>query len=251
MILRQFKKLVPLKYKKYFHFIKLYNHLTYAKDGLYTIHNPAFIKDEEFKKAYYAGKATGSWGGDDIDIEWRAHTAIWAAEKAFKLEGDFVECGVNRGGLSRAIIEYLNFGTSGKRFYLLDTFEGFDTSLLVESEKKKYDNKKPYAETYDVVKKIFEKFDNVNIIKGAVPYTLPQVLSEKVSYLSIDMNCVQPETATLDFFWPKMVSGGVVVLDDFAYSQHEEQNIAHTAWSKANNINILSLPTGQGLIIKP
>jgi O-methyltransferase len=101
------------------------------------------------------------------------------------------------------------------------------------------------------VKKTFGGFSNVEIIKGAVPHTLSRVSTEKVAFLSIDMNCVQPELGALDFFWPKMVSGGVIVLDDFAYQGFDEQNSAHTEWAKRNKIDILTLSTGQGLIIKP
>lgn len=240
--------MLPRKVKRILDFRDLYEQMTYTRDGLYTIHNCNFLKDPNFKRSYLAGKNTGSWGNNDI--EWRAHTVLWAARKAFGLEGDFVECGVNRAGFSRAIVEYLPFEKSGKKFYLLDTFGGFDKDLLLESEKKKYEKLSHYGDTYEEVKKTFTHFPNVIIIKGAVPYTLSQVPSEKVSFLSIDMNCVQPEAAALDFFWPKLVRGGVIVLDDFAYSGFEEQNLAHTEWALKMGIEILALPTGQGLIIK-
>jgi len=229
--------------------LRVQRQLKYAKDGLYTIHNCKFIEDEQFRRAYQAGKNTGSWG--KYDVEWRVHTALWAARKAYELEGDFVECGVNKGGLSMAIIEYLAFEKSTKKFYLLDTFEGFDRSVLLDSEKKKYNDASHYEKTYDEVRKTFGRFSNIEIVRGTVPFTLPEVKSSRVAYLSIDMNCVQPELAALDFFWPKMTSGGVILLDDFAYAGFEEQNIAHTMWAKKNNISILSVPTGQGLIIKP
>ena len=223
--------------------------MTYAKDGLYTVHNCSFINDDDFNRAYLEGKKTGSWGTHDL--QWRVHVVLWAAKKAFKLEGDFVECGVNKGGLARAIIDYLGFEKSGKRFYLLDTFEGFDIDLLLESEKKKYSGDTPYGKTYDVVRNTFKQFPNIEVIKGTVPHTLSQVSANKIAFLSIDMNCVQPEIAAVDFFWPKMTSGGVIILDDFAYSGFEEQNKAHLNWARKNEIEILTIPTGQGLIIKP
>src|SRR5689334_3359536 len=130
------KKVFPKKFVKALQFMKLQDQMTYSKDGLYTVHNCNFIEDPDFIKAYEAGKNTGSWGNHDI--EWRVHTVLWAARRVFGLEGDFVECGVNKGGFSRAIIEYLGFEKSAKKFYLLDTFEGFETDLLLESEKKKY-----------------------------------------------------------------------------------------------------------------
>lgn len=246
MIKRILKKILPQRLLRARQLTILHDRMTYEKDGLYTIHNCNFINDHEFNKAYLAGRNTGSWG--DHEIEWRVHTILWAARHAFKLEGDFVECGVHKGGMARAIIEYLSFENSSKRFYLLDTFEGFDVALLSQSEKGRATW---YGNTYEEVRSTFKNFSNVEIIKGSVPHTLSQVSAKKIAFISIDMNCVQPEIAAVDFFWPKMVSGGIIILDDFAYSGFESQNLAHTEWAQKNKVDILFLPTGQGLIIKP
>ena len=103
---------------------------------------------------------------------------------------------------------------------------------------------------HDQVKKTFEG-DNVEIIKGAVPDTLKQVNCRQVCFLSIDMNCVQPELAALDFFWDKLVSGGMIILDDYGYPGCIEQKNAHDSFTKTKGVMVLSLPTCQGLIIKP
>jgi len=73
--------------------------VTYNNDGLTTIHNCDFMFDEWFSQAYKKGKETGSWGR--ADIYWRTHVACFVAQIGKNLEGDFVECGVNKGGLSR------------------------------------------------------------------------------------------------------------------------------------------------------
>ena len=64
---------------------------------------------------------------------------------------------------------------------------------------------------YEQVKNTFSGFSNVEIIKGAIPDTLSEVKTEKVSFLSIDMNAVKPEVAALNYFWDKMVSGGLII----------------------------------------
>ena len=50
--------------------------------------------------------------------------------------------------------------------------------------------------------------------------------SDKVAYLSIDMNSTIPEIAAAEYFWPKMVNGGVMILDDYGFSKHTNQKIA-------------------------
>lgn len=80
---------------------------SYAEDGLATIHNADFIQDPEFSRAYSLGLQTGSWAG----VRWRAHVYSWFALQAFQLEGDFVECGVNRGGFARMVFDYTPLST--------------------------------------------------------------------------------------------------------------------------------------------
>src|SRR5438445_609686 len=98
---------------------------SYCEDGLATVHSCGFIDDPLFSAAYSKGVATGSWDG----IRWRAHVYSWLALQAFRLPGDFVECGVNRGGYARMVYEYLPLASSDKKFYLLDTFNGFALDL--------------------------------------------------------------------------------------------------------------------------
>ena len=105
--------------------------VTYHQDGLTTVHNNGFMLEPDFMKAEAAGAATGSWA----KIHWRVHTVLWAVSYCKNIEGDFVECGTNKGGYAKAICEYLDFGSLDKTFYLLDTFEGLDESQLTAEEK--------------------------------------------------------------------------------------------------------------------
>lgn len=230
--------------------------ITYAHDLLYTYHSCDFMTDPRFISAYAAGKSTDIHKSilDNYEIYWRIHVLCWAASQAVHLEGDFVDCGVNTGIFARAVIDYTDFDSTGKKYYLLDTFDGLDERYSTEKELERELNQKYRAgkdTLYNEVKGIFEPF-NVEIIKGAVPDTLLQVKSEKVAYLSVDMNCVEPEVAALEFFWDKLVKGGIILLDDYGYANHyKEQKAAHDAFAASKGVEILTLPTCQGLIIKP
>lgn len=101
------------------------------------------------------------------------------------------------------------------------------------------------------MKGTFSRFNNVIIVKGAVPDTLLEVKAEKVCYLSIDMNCASPEIAAAEFFWDKMVSGATMLLDDYNWTTQVVQRRAFDEFAKSKNVAILTLPTGQGLILKP
>jgi O-methyltransferase len=223
--------------------------VTYNQDGLTTIHNNGFMYDANFVKAEAAGAATGSWS----KIHWRVHTILWAANQCLQVEGDFVECGTNKGGFARAIVEYADLAKANKNFYLLDTFEGLADELLTDKEKaagKKEHFENEYKDCYTQVVQTFNNFPFVKIVKGMVPDTLAQVPSNKIAFLSIDMNNIVPEIAALNYFWDKLSKGGIIVLDDYAYATCDLQYEAHNAWAAEKGIKILSLPTGQGLIVK-
>jgi O-methyltransferase len=224
--------------------------LTYEQDGLATRHNSDFMTDARFARAYSRGRATGSWG--EADIHWRAHVACWAAERALSVEGDFVECGVNRGGLALTVMGYVDFaGLKDRKFYLLDTFSGLSDTYILEEERRTGIRAGGYEECYEAVQETFSSIPNVEIIRGAVPETLPHVAAEKVAYLSIDMNCAEPEIAAAEFFWDKLVPGATMLLDDYGWSGHHVQKRAFDEFAKRKDVPLLCLPTGQGLILKP
>jgi Macrocin-O-methyltransferase (TylF) len=221
----------------------------YFQDGFLTVHNSDFRKDPKFRKAYALGKATGSWGRQDV--EWRAYICCWAAWSVREKEGDFVECGVNRGGLSRTVSDYVDFSTLDKQFWLLDTYEGLPGHLISEDERRRGILPGGYDTCYDQVIETFRSVRGVQIIKGVVPDTLVQVKVEKICYLSIDMNNAAPEIAAAEYFWSRLVSGGIIVLDDYGWAKQINQKIAFDQFADIRGVRPLSLPTGQALIIKP
>ena len=221
----------------------------YFQDGLLTVHNSDFRRDPKFRQAYKLGKATGSWGRQDV--EWRAYICCWAAWSVRNKEGDFVECGVNRGGLSRTVMHYVDFDELDKQFWLLDTYQGLVDRLISEDERRLGILPGGYEPCYDKVVETFRFAPRVRIIKGIVPDTLAQVTADKICYLSLDMNNTAPEIAAAEHFWDRLVSGGIIVLDDYGWTKQINQKRAFDGFANTRAVKVLSLPTGQGLIIKP
>lgn len=227
----------------------------YTDDGLISdprvIHNHDFMRNPKYINAYkVAEKALGY----DHKMFWRLHVALWCANQAAKLRGDFVECGVWRGFLATAIVNYIPWPIDNRKFYLFDTWEGIDERWLTEEErnnKAKLDHFKPYySNQYEAVRKHFLNYRNVQLVKGSVPETLNLVKIEAVSYLSLDMNCASPELSAAEHFWNKLVPGGMILLDDYGFVSYEEQKKGFDQFANRKGIEVLALPTGQGLMIK-
>ena len=227
----------------------------YNQDGLWTIHNHEFMAEKPFVEAY----KRGCKAADDYHWHWRVHIGLWAAYTACFLDGDYIECGVNRGFLSSAIMEYLGWNSLSKTFYLLDTFAGLDKNYLSDEEvatgilnrNKNYIRSGFYTENFEDVQTNFSEWNNVEIIKGSIPETLPLVGAEKVAFLHLDLNCTKPEVVAFNFFWDRLVPGAIILLDDYAQRLFRPQKIGLDAIAQEKGVRIASLPTGQGLVIKP
>ena len=221
----------------------------YCQDGLFTQHCATFMKDDHFLEAYAAGEATGSWSG--AAVHWRVHIACWLAERASHLEGDLIECGVNRGGIARAIVAYLGAGLKEKHFYLLDTYEGIPESILSEQESRHQSVfKKVYTECLQEIMNTFSPFPEVMIVKGLVPNTFGMVNSNKFCFVHIDMNNAQSEIAAAEYLWPRLTAGGFMLLDDYGWQINIDQRIAFNQFAHERGLTVLALPTGQGLLMK-
>lgn len=233
-------------------------YVTCLQDGLMSRHNSDFLADERFVKAYQRGLKAAN--GVDWKWHWRVHVGLWAARTCSTVEGDYVECGVGPGFLSSAIMEYLSWNDLGKHFYLFDTFEGLDDRYLtsqelnrvgdVESWNREMIEQGFYCSSFQSVEENFREWNRVHLVKGAVPDTLTTVSIPRVAYLNIDMNCAIPEVAAIEHFYPKLTVGAIMLLDDYAYSGHEEQRIAIKGWASRVGVEVLSLPTGQGVLVK-
>lgn len=224
----------------------------YTEDILSTSANTNFMQDPKFIEAY--NKCVEADNGrllpNGYSIKWRIHTLIWASKYASKLEGDFVDFGGGFGLFSSAIYNYLEFNKMNKTYFLLDSFEGLEDKNLLPVERRAFDNYKRFGNYYEEVKDKFKDYENMIIIPGYVPNTLEKLTTDKVSFVSIDFNCVEPEAAALHFIWDKVVKGGIIIFDDYGFPGHDPQKEAHDKFAEEKGCLIYNSPTGQGILIK-
>jgi lipopolysaccharide transport system ATP-binding protein len=234
---------------------------SYDENSLVTWHKSMdFMGDPKFRSAYARGMDSGHKiiGGSglvkDLKTNWRVAICCWLAAYAAKLEGDFVECGVNTGIDSLAVCEYLDFNKTGKNFWLLDTFEGAKKEQMSEEEVvagRLSESQANYYPCYEVAQENFSGFPGAKLIKGVIPNSLAQCDSiHQVAYLAIDMSIAIPERAAIEYFWPKMAPGGIVIFGAYGWAPFRPIKRSIDAFCKANGVEVILIPTGQGLLIK-
>ena len=86
------------------------------------------------------------------------------------------------------------------------------------------------------------------VVAGDVREQL-HTLPERIGCCQIDLNDAEAESAVLAAVYPRLVPGGVLLLDDYGFSRYSASAEAHRAYL-ADKEQVLEMMTGQGLLIK-
>lgn len=143
------------------------------------------------------------------------------------LPGDVVETGVFKGA---SLIRWLTFrdlleNENSRKVIGFDTFGHFpDTDF---SQDKSYrqsfvDAAGEHSISIDELNQVLaqKKITNVDLVAGDINQTVPDYVTNnphlKIALLHIDTDIYEPAITALEHFYPRIVKGGVVVLDDYA-----------------------------------
>jgi O-methyltransferase len=121
--------------------------------------------------------------------------------------GSFAEVGVYRGHMS-AFIHAL---APERKYYLFDTFEGFpieDVEFAGHSDMFK-------DTSVELVLKNIGNTENIVIRKGYIPDTLAGLEDEQFAFALLDLDLYIPTKRSLEFFYPRLVSGGYLAVHDY------------------------------------
>jgi len=154
------------------------------------------------------------------------------------LAGDFVECGVWRGGSVMAMAKELDrLSVTDRQIWLYDTYAGmtaptdFDveagtgvtaTEMLSTTEIGDGNNVWCVAGRADVeanVRGTGYPFANFHFVEGDVAQTLKTSVPEKIALLRLDTDWYESTRVGLEVLYPRLVPGGVCILDDYGHWQ--------------------------------
>lgn len=152
-----------------------------------------------------------------------------------KIPGEIVECGVWRGGSMMAVAFSLDkLSDFTRELYLFDTFEGMSDptsddvdmsghkakTLLKKSDKRFHDSVwciATFKEVSDALENTFYPKEFIKLIKGKVEDTLPKNAPAKISLLRLDTDWYESTLHELTHLYPRLVKGGVLIIDDYGY----------------------------------
>jgi O-methyltransferase len=166
------------------------------------------------------------------------------------LNGDWAECGVFKGSTSLIMAEYnrrYKLLQPGCSAHLFDSFEGLAEPASADAGTNMV--KGDYLGTQGEVKRNLAEYDCFVYHCGWIPDRFPDVDARKFSFVHIDVDFYEPVRDSLDFFLPRMVNGGVVVLDDYGCAQTPGALLAADEMAARYECHIGGLPFGQAFIV--
>lgn len=138
------------------------------------------------------------------------------------IEGDIVECGVWRGGMTAGITEVLGLG---RQIHLFDSFQGLPPAKELDgmealnwqrdtTSPSYYDNCTA-DETFAQSAMQMTGHLHYKLWKGWFERTVPKYDGKKIAILRLDGDWYDSTKVCLVKLFPKVAEGGLIILDDY------------------------------------
>lgn len=213
---------------------------------IYNRHS-AWVDDEEFWSTFRRCPDLQNHRGDRKFVVWSL------ARYASSIPGDTAECGVLGGGSSYLICDVFK-NISGHRHHVFDSFQGLsnptpeDTPISRIAPRWQAGDLSVPLET---VKGTLSQFRSVHYYPGWIPQRFEEVADVKFSFVHIDVDLYQPTKDSLEFFYPRLAEGGILLCDDYGSHQCMGARRAFDDFALAHATGtVVHLPTTQGFIVK-
>jgi hypothetical protein len=179
-----------------------------------------------------------------------AHYELY--KKVINLSGDVVECGIFKGAsfVRFAMMREILGNPSSKKLIGFDSFGKFPKTNF-KHDKKILDDWTAVAGENSISKKDLADVlehkncnDNFDLVEGDIIETVPDYVKNhpelKISLLNLDTDVYEPAVTILKYLWPKIISGGVLILDD--YGVFPGETMAVDEYFAGSDIKIQKFP---------
>jgi hypothetical protein len=202
-----------------------------------------WLEDKEFRQKYKELSPGNPYSMD------RKYTLREFARLVREVPGAIAECGCYEGATAWFMASVL----PDVPLYLFDSFSGLsnpsreDTAL---SENHFAWQAGDLSSSEEKVADTLAEFGNVTIYKGWIPERFNEVDGQSFRLVHIDVDLYEPTKDSIEFFYPRMSAGGVMIFDDYGTTSCPGAYKAVEEYMRDREEYILHLPTGQGVVIK-
>jgi O-methyltransferase len=126
-----------------------------------------------------------------------------------RLPGELAEVGCFQGGSTKMICE----AKGDKILHVFDTFEGLPKA---SSPDHGVHDEKQYSCSLDSVRTYLKDYPNLRFYKGRFPETAGPINDCRFSFVHCDVDLYESTLACLQFFYPRLMPGGVLLSHDYS-----------------------------------
>jgi O-methyltransferase len=166
---------------------------------------------------------------------------------ALRRPGALAECGVFRGASAFLMAQAIRRDGSNRRLHLFDSFAGLSAPGAMDG---------PYwaagslaCSQVEVAANLAQFADLVSFHDGWFPQRFDEVAEAYFCFVHIDVDLFQPTRDSLEFFYPRIVAGGMIVCDDYGFETCPGARRAMDSFFAERPEPIVHLPTGQGFVV--
>jgi hypothetical protein len=164
------------------------------------------------------------------------------------VDGDTAECGSYRGLGSHLICQAHERANRSRerRHFIFDSFEGLSAPGEFDGH---YWTEGDLACDEATVRGNLREFGFIEYKKGWIPERFPEVQDKRFCFVHIDVDLAGPTKQCLDFFFPRLSPGGVIVADDYGFTTCPGATRVVEEFVALNpHASLLSSPVGGGII---
>ena len=170
-----------------------------------------------------------------------AFTLFSLARAQAALGGEMAEVGVYQGCSARII----SLASNGARLHLFDTFQGLPAPDAHEHRRMRQGH---YAASLEGVQAYLADRPDVAYYPGLFPETAGPVADRRFSFVHLDVDLKAGTLACLEFFYPRMLPGGIIATHDYSYL--DGVRAAFDEFLATRPERAIELPSSQAMIVK-
>ena len=231
-----------------------------AATGYYRLRTRLAARGQTVKDVHLYRPLYAPWEGE-VDFQKyydriRHHTLVspercWILlqmmRHALRLDGDFAEFGVFRGGTALLAANVLNDAASSRTLHLFDSFIGMPDTMRGEAFERGH-----FSDTSEsaVRKLIATTGYKTDFHVGYIPDTFNNLKIPNIAFAHVDVDLAQAVLDTVGYIYPQMVPCGLIVFDDYGFPSCSLAREATDAAFANRKEKPIYLPTGQAIVIK-